>query len=423
MGQRRCRSQSARSICCSHGMKAPSISTIILKVAAPCNLNCSYCYEYNRGDDSWKLKPGSISTERCELIGSRVRDYCLENGLKEFGINLHGGEPMLLGPRRIAEAIDVLRTSAAPVLLRFGMQSNATLASEEMVEVLRQRHVNVGVSLDGDEFSNRFRVDHKGRPTREATVNGIRLLRQAGIFAGLQAVIDLQSDPVSVINALAGLDAPMLELTIPFGNHDNPPQSHDSQQDLGDWLCKAFDHWVGTPSLARLRIRLLQDAVEAVLSEQPASEWFPSAPPGYLVVATDGAYEGLDTLKVVGSEGRVLHMNISEASISQALDHPSIQMRNGPQQLCDECRDCAIVRWCNGGYFPTRFGKGNGFKNPSVYCDDLKVFLSHVARWILSQRDTPDTIRQRINQRLDLLDRNPATAARSTLRHLSGLTA
>ena len=33
------------------------IDTVILKVVAPCNLNCSYCYEYNMGDDSWKFKP------------------------------------------------------------------------------------------------------------------------------------------------------------------------------------------------------------------------------------------------------------------------------------------------------------------------------------------------------------------------------
>ena len=30
------------------------INEFIVKVSSRCNLNCTYCYEYNLGDDSWK---------------------------------------------------------------------------------------------------------------------------------------------------------------------------------------------------------------------------------------------------------------------------------------------------------------------------------------------------------------------------------
>ena len=381
-------------------MNPPTINTIILKVAAPCNLNCTYCYEYNRGDDSWKTKPGSIAPDRCTLVGQRIREYCLSVGVDEFGINLHGGEPMLLGPRRIGEAIDAIRKAAAPITVRFGMQTNGTLTSPEMVEVLSAKGVNVGVSLDGDEFSNRHRVDHKGRQTREATVKGAQLLNDAGVLAGLQAVIDLDSDPILVLDSLVRLRPGMLELSIPFGNHDNPPDAAANGTTLGQWLCNAFDHWVRTPALADLRIRFLQDALEAVLSENSRSDWFPGAPPGYLVVATDGAYEGLDTLKVAGDNGRVLNMNIADASISEAAAHPLIQMRSTSDQLCAECASCPIVKWCNGGYFPTRFGRGNGFLNPSVYCEDFKMLFEHIAEWALPQKNIPEEAAERISLRL-----------------------
>ena len=383
---------------------AAPINTIILKVASPCNLNCSYCYEYNRGDTSWKLKPASVSKERCELVGKRIREYCSSIDSSEFRINLHGGEPMLVGPRRIAETIDTIRKAAAPVQIRFGMQTNGTLTSLEMVEILAARRVNVGVSLDGDAFSNRNRVDHKGQETRDATVQGIALLKKARIFAGIQAVLDLDSEPEAVLDTLSELSPPMLELTIPFGNHDNPPVTLPSRYALGDWLCRAFDHWVSTPALSAIRVRLLQDALEAVMSERSVSEWFPAAPPGYLVVATDGAYEGLDTLKVVGSEGRILDLNVQDAAIDAALMHPSIVMRAGPEQLCDECKQCAIVKWCNGGYYPTRYGRSRGFKNPSVYCVDLKQFFSHIANWLLAHSQVPDSIRNRTSKRLSQLD-------------------
>ena len=380
------------------------IKTIILKVASPCNLNCSYCYEYNRGDTSWKIKPASVSPERCKLVGERIREYCTSIDSSAFGINLHGGEPMLVGPKRIAETIDTIRKAAAPVQIRFGMQTNGTLTSPEMVEILKVRRVNVGVSLDGDTFSNRNRVDHKGRDTRDATLQGVALLKEAGIFAGIQAVIDLDSEPEAVLDSLYELDPPMLELTIPFGNHDNPPARLLNRYAVGDWLRRAFDHWVNTPALSAIRVRLLQDALEAVMTEHSVSDWFPAVPPGYLVVATDGAYEGLDTLKVVGSQGRVLNLNVQDSAIAEALMHPSIVMRAGPAQLCDECRQCAIVRWCNGGYFPTRYGLERGFKNPSVYCADLKQFFAHIANWVLLHSLVPDSIRNRISHRLAELE-------------------
>ena len=311
---------------------------------------------------------------------------------------------MLVGATRIADTIDSITKAAAPVQLRFGMQTNGTLTSPQMVEILAARRVNVGVSLDGDTFSNRNRVDHKGRDTREATLHGIALLKEAGIFAGIQAVIDLDSEPEAVLDSLSEIAPPMLELTIPFGNHDNPPTTLPKRYAVGNWLCRAFDHWVNTPALSVIRVRLLQDALEAIISEHSVSEWFPAVPPGYLVVATDGAYEGLDTLKVVGSEGRVLDLNVQDTNVADALIHPSIMMRAGPEQLCDECQKCAIVKWCNGGYFPTRYGNDRGFKNPSVYCEDLKKFFSHAANWLLQHSQVPDFIRTRISQRLAELE-------------------
>jgi molybdenum cofactor biosynthesis enzyme MoaA len=39
----------------------PALDWIVLKVTQRCNLNCDYCYVYNRGDDSWRGRPAFIS--------------------------------------------------------------------------------------------------------------------------------------------------------------------------------------------------------------------------------------------------------------------------------------------------------------------------------------------------------------------------
>ena len=33
------------------------IDSYVVKVASRCNLDCTYCYEYNLGDDTWKHQP------------------------------------------------------------------------------------------------------------------------------------------------------------------------------------------------------------------------------------------------------------------------------------------------------------------------------------------------------------------------------
>lgn len=93
-------------------------------------------------------------------------------------------------------------------------------------------------------------------------------------------MIDLDSDPETVLDSLSELAPPMLELTIPFGSHDNPPQTDLKRFSLDDWLCRAFNHWVNTPALSGIRVRLLQDALIAVLTEHSISEWFPAVPQG-----------------------------------------------------------------------------------------------------------------------------------------------
>jgi len=378
-----------------------SIHSIVLKVAAPCNLSCTYCYEYNRGDSSWRSKPKHILPEVVERLGARIEEYVSMRGLGSFQVNLHGGEPTLLGAAGLERVVTALAASAPSVRFRFGMQTNATLVTPAIVEVLVRHGVRVGVSLDGDARANRLRVDHQGRASWDRTVAGLRLLGEAGLVSGVQAVIDLDSDPEAVLDALGAFQPPLIELSQPFGNHDNPPRDGEARHALGTWLRRAFDHWERTPELRGIRVGILADALRAIMTERPASEWFPGVPQGFIVVATDGSYEGLDTLKIVGEEGRVLGMSVHSHSIQDALDHHYIQLRAGGGGLCAECSACPISRWCAGGYFPTRYGRGRGFDNPSVYCADLKALFGHLGGWLAGQEAIDAADRHRILDRLE----------------------
>ena len=79
------------------------INTIVLKVASPCNLNCTYCYEYNHGDDSWKKKPKRIALSTIDKLSKDIQQYIELKKLKAFNVVSHGGEPLLLGSKYMDE--------------------------------------------------------------------------------------------------------------------------------------------------------------------------------------------------------------------------------------------------------------------------------------------------------------------------------
>jgi uncharacterized protein len=290
------------------------------------------------------------------------------------------------------------------------MQTNGTLIKDDLIEVLKEFSVRVAVSLDGGPRHNRFRVDHKGRPTWERAIEGINRLKGANLFSGIQVVIDLSSDPGDVLDVLLGFDPPEIELGQPFGTYDNPPALLAGAMTLGRWLCGAFDKWISSPRGEKTKVIILQDVLVAILTGQANSEWFSNKPPGYIIVSTDGCFEGLDTLKVAGDEGRVLGLHLSSSSIKDALMHPRIRER---EELSiarpNGCRDCAILEWCNGGYYPTRYSKKNGFDNPSIYCADWKLLFTHISDWIIRNHDDPivqNNVRNTIEtlRRKDLVD-------------------
>ena len=88
-----------------------AFNTFVFKVASRCNLNCTYCYVYNRGDEGWRRQPKFTSLEVIETGVRRIVEYC--ETVREPGppitVGLHGGEPLLLGPRRLGEVLSTIR--------------------------------------------------------------------------------------------------------------------------------------------------------------------------------------------------------------------------------------------------------------------------------------------------------------------------
>ncbi|MEO0652473.1 MAG: radical SAM protein, partial [Planctomycetota bacterium] len=166
------------------------ISGVILKIAAPCNLNCAYCYVYNHEDQSWKSRPKSIPDAVLDSFIRRATSYARRRRSK-LSITLHGGEPTLVGPARLDEIARRIREGLGDHLAGLSMQTNGTLIDDEFVEVFERRGINVGVSLDGPaDVHDAERVYHNGRGSHADAMRGIEVLQRHGLRPHILSVLN-----------------------------------------------------------------------------------------------------------------------------------------------------------------------------------------------------------------------------------------
>lgn len=359
---------------------------LVIKVAAHCNLNCSYCYEYNMGDESWRSKPRILSLQIARAIGQRIGEHCQSWGHSRFVVSLHGGEPLLARIEHIAQLVDAIRGEAGNgIVVDFGMQSNGMLLTPKVAEVLATLRFSVGVSLDGARLTNdRHRVTHNGRSSFDRTIAGIQALRainRSGLFAGLLAVIDVAADPIHTFEFLATLNPPSIDFLLPHGNWNRPPVAKhqlDNVTPYADWLIPIFDAWFSGDG-SNIEIRTFEEIIEHLAGGNGALETLGLAPVSLLTIGSDGNIEGVDTMKSVYPGAQDLGLNVETHSFDDALKHQMVSMRqSGIDALCSECSACAVVQTCGGGYMPHRYSTANGFRNRSVYCSDLYKLIAHI---------------------------------------------
>jgi uncharacterized protein len=325
-----------------------------------------------------------------ERTAKRIREHVTNHGLRRCTVILHGGEPALNGAEYIRRFAEIMRRELEPVSrVSFMMQSNATLLSEEILAVCSELNIRVGISLDGPRaVHDQHRVDHAGRPSHAATVEGIERLtapRYRHLFGGLLTVISLDADPVQVYEYLLGFDPVGIDLLLPHGNWDAPPPGKRppfTDTPYADWLIKVFERWY-PQARPRPEIRLFASIMSLLVGGHSFVESVGLDPVSLLVIEADGSVEAIDSIKATYHGGPELGLNVFTNSFDEALVHPSIVARLiGPDALSNTCNSCGIHNVCGGGLYTHRFSSGGGFKNPSIYCYDLAKLISHIAERI-----------------------------------------
>lgn len=357
------------------------IDTVLVKVASRCNINCTYCYVYNMGDEGWRDMPNLISKATIQdlalSLGQLIKDQD-----RPFATVLHGGEPLMLGDRRLEYLLKELR-NVLPPSYPLCMQTNGILITDAILDLCSLYKVGVSVSIDGPQAVNdKFRIDKQGNGTYQKIVDGITLLKNHPdsefLYTGLLSVIDPSSDPEQVYISLKALGAKSIDFLYRDGNHTTLPygKAGITSTEYGEWMAKLLDIYLVDQQ--PVKIRFLDDILRIALGGNGVKEGLGDNFYGIAIIETDGSLSKNDTLKsnFDGADKFDNNWLIKTDRLSEVFKTSGFEEYYKLQRpTSEECGSCKYLKICGGGMPLHRWSLENAYDNPSVYCSDQQLLI------------------------------------------------
>lgn len=164
---------------------------VFIDITNVCNLQCIHCHS-----DSTPKNDNEFSLEKIY----EVIDQCYKMGV--FVIKLSGGELLLY--KHIEDVIKYIREKQMAV----SMITNGTIMSENIINMILQYKVDIGISLDGSELTHN---SIRGNGVYEKVLNTINKLLGRGIKPSIQFTLmpDNLKDVQFIIQLTKTLNIPL----------------------------------------------------------------------------------------------------------------------------------------------------------------------------------------------------------------------
>ncbi len=342
--------------------------TPILKLAEYCNYSCYFCrYAQHPKNDV-------MSLEDAKTIIEKIIKYNLKNDNKKNKIIFHGGEPLLWGINNFKSIIDFEKKleSELDVSIKNSIQTNGFLINAEWIEIFKDNHFEIGISIDGPGELN----GHYGIIGNQKSVNkvleSIKLLVEKNINFGVLSVITTahMGNEKQFYEFLVNNKIKNVGLCYCFNPFDNEVIDPGA---LGDFLINLFDLYYFKNH--ELNIREFNDAILKVIT-------------GKNITCSTSCREKCGNFLTFGADAKVyfcdnydLNKNIilgnarsdEITDIIESLDYKK-SVNTAKKMFIEKCKNCNFLEICGSGCARNDVD----ILNNNYFCETYKKIYSHI---------------------------------------------
>jgi uncharacterized protein len=350
------------------------ISTVVIKTNRACNLRCAYCYYINEATERYGE---IISLKTVELFYQHLAEHVPANHAVQ--LIWHGGEPMLIGPRRFLQFIELQRKyfKRPP---RNSIQTNGTIWNPAWIELIQHYGIEIGLSIDGPaDLHNLKRPDTKGRGSFSALREFADTLNYCEIPWGALTVVAEDFVGAGYFETLDQLGAGSCDLLPVMRFHGTRDASEAARVKMIAEVIRLYqewrDHWQD-----RFLVRLFASYIGG-LAGYPSmfanTGMSAEALRSFVVLETDGSIcadvEFSEIERASGNLHYTLGRSVSDPDFSFATVVDELDRRDrkfGLTALPAECDGCNFSSGCGGGHPASRYSlTDNHFQSRSAHCD------------------------------------------------------
>jgi len=389
----------------SQSVIAPQGIHIVAKPMGPvCNLACEYCFYLEK---KALFEDGENFRMSDQVLSAFVSGYTASQPTPVVEFVWQGGEPCLMGIDFFKKVVHEQKPYTKEKTIRNSLQTNGTLLTDEWCAFLKKNNFMVGISLDGpQDIHDTYRHDRSGHGTFDRVLRGLKLLQKHGVEYNVLACVAretakrpmevysfLKSEGVEFIQFTPVIERLPDEMSRTSGLRLAGPATLDKEeqqvlvtpwtvvpQDYADFLIAIYEDWV----------RHDVGSVFVMNFEWALNAWVGNPSP----VCTHAQQCGRAV--VIEHNGDVYacdHFvyqpyrlgNIAHDSLAHMVEK-SLQTGFGIMKetaLPTWCRDCPVLKACQGGCPKHRFQKSPpGEPGLHYLCVGYRKFFLHIRKYL-----------------------------------------
>ncbi len=353
----------------------PRISSLLIKpVSAVCNLDCAYCFYFDREADPYQDLPGRLMTQE---VLERLVDTYLFYSYPESVFAFQGGEPTLAGVPFFTKLVEFQKHYGRNgQSVGNSLQTNALLIDERWCELLREYNWLVGVSIDGPEdVHDAHRLNRWGQGTWKKVLASIELLQKHKVEFNVLCVLSQANvgKPKELYQFFRGMGIEHVQY-IPLAEFDrlgNPRPFTITPEQYGRFLCETFDLW--WPDRRKVRIRFFDDVAESLAGQKAGNCTLHETCDSYVVVEYNGDVYPCDFF--VEKDWKIGNIMVdSWPEIARRQRRFNFASKKAlPRPECDLCEYQSL---CHGGCPKMRHAPNGRFEDLDYFCTAYKMIFA-----------------------------------------------